>query len=317
MPITLPNPADKRIPRSARLAVSLLVAGLTLVGCAQRPPADAGPNPPLREGPAPARQLDGPPSRPVDVSSISEPVVQVEPLSRYGNPPFYEIDGIRYEVLNTSHGFEEEGIASWYGSKFHGRRTSSGEIFDMYQFTAAHPTLPLPSFVEVTNLDNDQTLVVRVNDRGPFARNRVIDLSYAAAKRLGFSNRGTTPVHLRVITPTEGHSTAGTNPAPYRFSDESSRRERIYLQLGAFGDPANARALKRRLQSAGFGPIVLDQSTSGSNQLSRLRLGPLDSTAEADQISAQLEDHGTASVIVVLPGHDTPDSNPSDEASIP
>ena len=119
-----------------------------------------------------------------DVDAIPEPEVRAEPRSRTGNKS-YSVLGKRYQVLDSAHGYAEEGLASYYGKKFHGRRTSSQEVYDMYAFTAAHKTLPLPSFARVTNLDNGRSIVVRVNDRGPFHAGRVIDLSYAAAVKLG------------------------------------------------------------------------------------------------------------------------------------
>jgi len=122
-----------------------------------------------------------------------------EPLSRYGNPPSYDVDGVTYHVLETSEGYEAEGIASWYGEEFQGRRTSSGEPYDMYGMTAAHRTLPIPTYVEVTNLENSRTVVVRVNDRGPFHPDRLIDLSYAAARKLGIVGAGTARVRVRAL----------------------------------------------------------------------------------------------------------------------
>ncbi len=124
-----------------------------------------------------------------------------EPLSRYGNPSTYEVDGITYRVLESSVGYEAEGMASWYGEEFQGRRTSSGEPYDMYAMTAAHRTLPIPTYVEVTNLENGRTAVVRVNDRGPFHADRIIDLSYAAARKLGIVGPGTAHVRVRALEP--------------------------------------------------------------------------------------------------------------------
>lgn len=135
-----------------------------------------------------------------DVDAIPEPEVKHEPLSRYGNRD-YAVLGKRYSVRDSVHGYVEEGRASYYGTKFHGRRTSNQEVYDMYAFTAAHKTLPLPSFVRVTNLDNGKSVVVRVNDRGPFHAGRVIDLSYAAAAKLGFVQQGTARVEVRALTP--------------------------------------------------------------------------------------------------------------------
>lgn len=146
---------------------------------------------------------DRPPTNPRDVNldTISDAVPVIEPLARYGNMAQYEAMGRTYRTLSTSAGYQDEGMASWYGEEFHGRRTSSGEPYDMYAMTAAHPTLPLPSYVEVVNLDNGRRVVVRVNDRGPFHADRIIDVSYAAAHRLGMIGRGTARVRIRALQP--------------------------------------------------------------------------------------------------------------------
>ena len=154
-----------------------------------------------------APDADGPP----DASSVPpvppDAVPRVEPRSRYGNPSSYVVFGRRYHVMNSAHDYVERGIASWYGRKFHGRRTSSGEPYDMHAMTAAHKSLPLPSYVRVTNLKNGRSTVVRVNDRGPFHENRIIDLSYAAARKLDILGEGTGMVEVRALTP-------GRAPAP-------------------------------------------------------------------------------------------------------
>ena len=138
-----------------------------------------------------------------NVDCIPEPVVADEPRSRVGNRSPYSVLGKHYKVLERPHGYVEQGTASYYGSKFHGRRTSNQEVYDMYAFTAAHKTLPLPSFARVTNLDSGKSVVVRVNDRGPFHEGRVIDLSYAAAVKLGIIARGTGRVEVRALVPDE------------------------------------------------------------------------------------------------------------------
>lgn len=135
-----------------------------------------------------------------DVDAIPEPEVREEPLARTGNRD-YVVLGRRYHVLDSAEGYAQEGEASYYGKKFHGRKTSSGEVYDMYAFTAAHRTLPLPSYVRVTNLDNGRSIVVRVNDRGPFHSRRIIDLSYAAAVKLGYRQRGTARVRVEALVP--------------------------------------------------------------------------------------------------------------------
>lgn len=143
---------------------------------------------------------DGPPSQAIDFDQIPDAVPKREPRSRYGNNP-YKALGKRYIPMKSARGFQQKGVASWYGKKFHGRRTSSGEIYDMFKMTAAHPTLPLPTYVRVTNLDTKKRIIVKVNDRGPFLHGRIIDLSYAAAYKLGIARKGTGRVRIKAITP--------------------------------------------------------------------------------------------------------------------
>ncbi|MGQ4660394.1 septal ring lytic transglycosylase RlpA family protein [Lysobacter sp. F6437] len=150
---------------------------------------------------------DAAPDVAIDVSLIPEPEVVAEPRSRYGNRSTYSVLGKKYHVLDDAEGYVEEGLASYYGTKFHGRKTSNMEVYDMYAFTAAHKTLPLPSYAQVTNLDNGTSVVVRVNDRGPFHKGRIIDLSYAAAIKLGITHAGTGRVEVRALLPGEGNAT--------------------------------------------------------------------------------------------------------------
>jgi rare lipoprotein A len=191
------------------------VLGSTLAGCAvvgyPSGTPEWAPDAPAREGrPANSAEMTagagGEDPAPEDVteaflSSIPDAVPVQEERSRYGNPPEYEVFGRTYRVLNTSSGYEAEGLASWYGPDFQGRRTSSGDPYDMYAMTAAHPSLPLPTYVEVTNLGNGRTVVVRVNDRGPFHGDRIIDLSYVAAWKLGMIGHGTARVRVRALEP--------------------------------------------------------------------------------------------------------------------
>ncbi len=143
---------------------------------------------------------DSPPTRTMDYDKIPDAVPRREPRSRYGNNP-YKALGKRYRPMKSAKGFRQKGIASWYGKKFHGRRTSSGETYDMFKMTAAHPTLPLPTYVSVTNLDTKKKIIVKVNDRGPFLHGRIIDLSYAAAQKLGIARKGTGRVLINAIVP--------------------------------------------------------------------------------------------------------------------
>ena len=154
-----------------RLLTICFCLALALAAC-------GGGSPDRHDGP------DGPPTRGMSASDVRDAVPRYEPRSPYGNGPVYEVLGKRYTVMPSSKGYQERGVASWYGTKFHGNLTSNREVYDMYQMTAAHKTLPLPTYVRVRNLRNDKSVVVRVNDRGPFVHNRIIDLSYAAAMKL-------------------------------------------------------------------------------------------------------------------------------------
>ena len=157
---------------------------------------------------------DGGPALAIDVSRLPEPVPRDEPRSRYGNRSPYTVLGKSYRVMDSARGYRERGVASWYGTKFNGRATSSGELYDICQFTAAHKTLPLPSYVRVTNLDNARSLIVRVNDRGPFHAGRVMDLSYAAAVRLGVDRTGTARVELEAVGPGDSGASNAASLSP-------------------------------------------------------------------------------------------------------
>jgi rare lipoprotein A len=255
----------------------VLVAIAVVTACA---------GPASRSGPeGPGETLDGPPPGPVDLSSVPEPRPREEPLSRYGNPPSYDVFGRTYYVQRKRTAYHATGIASWYGTKFHGRRTSSGEPFDMHRFTAAHRTLPLPSYVEVTNLSNGRSLVVRVNDRGPFKKDRLIDLSYAAAARLGFADQGTARVEIRAVGP----GTTGPGSGRTETVETRDASDRVWLQAGAFRDPGNAERLRRQLADAGLGPVQVQEARSGGDKLFRVRVGPLDSRSRAADMADRLE----------------------------
>ncbi|MFP4131842.1 MAG: septal ring lytic transglycosylase RlpA family protein [Thiohalospira sp.] len=262
-------------------------------------------------GSLPTEPTDGPPERDVDVSSVPEPEPRDEPRSRHGNPDSYEVFGETYRVMESSEGYREQGHASWYGTKFHGERTSSGESYDMYALTAAHKSLPLPTYVEVTNLDNDRSLVVKVNDRGPFHEDRIIDLSYAAARRLGVYDTGTAPVEVRALAP-EGQTDRrdkqpdrdassrdepGQGPEEEAESrEEPGREEAVYLQVGAFRDADNAASLQQRLEAADdIGPVGVRKEAG----VHRVRIGPLDDRGEARRLGQRIADLGLPRPAVV------------------
>lgn len=195
-----------------------------------------------------------------------------------GNPPFYVVFGQRYQVLPSSEGYRAEGLASWYGEAFHGRPTSSGVIYNMHGLSAAHKTLPLPTRVLVTRIDNGRQVVVTVNDRGPFVGERLIDLSYAAARELDMVETGVAPVRIEALaTAVEPGTGAPLAPA-------------MYLQVGAFGDHDNAKRLQRQLQTSLSQPVVIRFDAGVAPPLYRVRIGPIASENEYDMLSAHLHD---------------------------
>ncbi|MCH6582447.1 MAG: septal ring lytic transglycosylase RlpA family protein [Gammaproteobacteria bacterium] len=239
---------------------------------------------------------DGPPKRAsVDIASIDNAVPRAEPLSKYGNRP-YIVHGKTYYPLKDANGYKERGIASWYGKKFHGRRTSSGEPYDMYAMTAAHKTLPLPSYVRVQNLKNGRLVIVRLNDRGPFVDNRVIDLSFSAATKLGIVGAGTGIVEVAVVA---AATTELPDPAPAPTA-QIHVPPRLYLQVGAFTSRENAANLQSRLRTAQLGPIFITSKFQGNVRMFRVRVGPLASVAESDRLVQRAMAYGIADAHIVI-----------------
>ncbi len=222
----------------------------------------------------------------IDFDAIPEPVPRVEPKSRYGNKSPYKVNGRTYRVLPSAAGYDERGIASYYGSKFQGYKTSDLETYDMYKFSAASKVLPLPSFARVTNLENGKSVIVRVNDRGPFVRNRIIDLSLAAAVRIGIWPKGTGLVRVQGIDP--AHPDA--EPAPVTAVPRRTGQEpRLYLQVGAFANSGNAARLAARLRALRVGPVRVVRARVGGRALERVQVGPLPDVNALDDTSARLD----------------------------
>jgi rare lipoprotein A len=189
--------------------------------------------------------------------------------------------------MDDESSYRERGEASWYGKKFHGRRTSNGEIYDMYAMTAAHKTLPIPSYVRVTHVGNGRSVIVRVNDRGPFHGSRIIDLSYAAAQRLGFAERGVALVDVEIVVPDD------VAPPPLRASatrgqGEQSLPGNTYLQVGAFGAESSARTLAERVARE-TGRAVMVSRLNGPTSVYRVRVGPLSDTGQLHQAREQMQ----------------------------
>lgn len=229
--------------------------------------------------------------RPLDPDRIEVPQPRAEPRARYGNHSPYTVLGRSYSVLPTASGYRERGIASWYGSKFHGRLTSSGEPFDMYKVSAAHKSLPLPSWVEVTNLDNGRSLVVRVNDRGPFKEGRIIDLSYAAAVKLGVLESGTAPVEVRALDLGAASDMVAHVPAALP----------VDLQAGAFSKRESAERLADRLRDEGFDRVRVERTRTDRGSLWRVRIGPIRDADRARRQFDQLLGLGLGQPVYVYP----------------
>ena len=220
------------------------------------------------------------PLPPTDISVIPDAVPKPEPRSAHGNPPFYSVLGSRYVVLGTAAGYMERGVASWYGPTFHGEHTSSGEFYDMYGMTAAHKTLPLPTYARVTNLKNGRSVVVRINDRGPFVANRLIDLSYTAAAKLDMLREGTTLVEVKALVPGESDNLTRSSESP---------PPTLYVQVGAFSDERNANRVVERLHAAGLATAFVRTPADGNgDRLFRVRVGPVTSVSGFDQLAARL-----------------------------
>lgn len=281
-------------------AYGLIFLTLALVACG-------------KSGPGTRTSQDGHPSQPPrDVMSIPDAVPKVEPRSRYGNPKNYVVFGKRYHVMPNSKGYVERGIASWYGTKFHGNRTSSGETYDMYAMTAAHKSLPLPTYVRVTNISNGRSIVVKVNDRGPFHGNRVIDLSYTAAAKLGILGEGTGLVEVRALDPRKADAgpqpIAATQPPVARTAPPTTTPAQtaalntsgLYLQIGAFGNRANAEQLRTKLNQVKIPDIQISEDRKSQHPVYRVRIGPLASVAEADRMASSLERYGITNPHVVI-----------------
>jgi rare lipoprotein A len=275
------------------LCTTLLMAGCSAV----RPAKPVTPAPPVARAPA----VKPPPAAPL-------------PAPRTGNPPFYEVFGERYFVMPSSEGYRQTGVASWYGEAFHGKRTSSGTIYNMHEMTAAHKTLPLPSLVRVTNISNGKSVVVTVDDRGPFVKGRLIDLSYAAAKELDIVRSGTAEVEVEalggasgagpVIVYSPGNSPSASSPAGGNIAPTLVPAQNLYMQVGAFGNLVNAERLKTHLESNGVSKVVIRYDSSARKTLYRVRIGPLSGSDEYDALAIRIAPlhSGNPSLVTEPPG---------------
>jgi len=290
-------------PRHSNAIILSLACALALSACSvtQRPTAQTSKGTSIPSG-------SNVPQAPADVLAIPDAVPRHEPRGTRGNPPFYEVFGKRYYVMARSEGWVERGTASWYGPGFHSASTSLGERYDMYAMTAAHKTLPIPCYAEVTNLRNGRKVVVRINDRGPFVGDRIIDLSYTAAAKLDMLRAGTAPVEMRVLTPGSAGSAAPpvtpTSPPPPVLPTAqpmppppapavsvvnapaagaaATGAQAMFIQAGVFADHENARRRVEQLLAGGVELASLEDLPRGDRQLYRVRVGPFASVEEFD-----------------------------------
>ena len=272
---------------SRRLMVSLALSGL--VGCSSS---------------GFMVEKDGAGKR-IDTSAIPNAVPKPEPITKAGNKSPYEVFGKTYWVMPSNKGYRESGIASWYGTKFHGRLTSNGEIYNMYGMTAAHKSLPIPSYARVTNTENGRSIVVRINDRGPFHDERVIDLSFVGAMKLGYADKGTAAVLVEAID-TDPKPKPVPKPAPKPTpkslpNSELAKTETAttgqYLQVGAFTDMATAQQLKNKVSSLTDQPIILRTQ----DKLHKLWIGPIADNIELLSLKAMLKKAANLSTFSVTP----------------
>jgi rare lipoprotein A len=303
-----PSRLRVRLLRSPALGRIIFLFWLTigLVGCGHHRQSTHPPAPAPAKAPAPhagryAQDHDSTPTAIPDISKIPEPMPKNEPRSQYGNKSPYSVLGETYRVLPDCKDYAERGIASWYGNKFNGYTTSNFEHYDMYAYSAASKTLPLPCYVRVTNLETGRSAIVRVNDRGPFVTNRIIDLSYVAAIKLGVWPRGTAMVEVRGIDPDapnksvpphhERVAPATAEPvhsAAVSGSPQKTPTPRLYLQVGAYADAGNAEHAAAKVRAARLGEVHVVEVRVEDKTLHRVRVGPLKDVDEADRLTPKL-----------------------------
>lgn len=247
-----------------------------------------------------------------DVSGLQDAKPRYEAPRGAGNKPSYKVWGKEYWVLESNDGYVQRGTASWYGEKFHGHKTSNGEVFDMYEMTAAHKSLRIPGYARVTNLDNGRSVIVRVNDRGPFHGDRLIDLSYAAAKKLGYQSKGTARVEVAAITVNrDGSMTLAGKPfsgqeAPIpveRLAESDGGNEALFVQLGSFSRRSPAEVLLKRARAAIGDPMRVREIKTASGDFHRVQVGPFSDEEEALRAQNLLENQGFGQSILLTDTH--------------
>ena len=285
-----------------RWLAALLVA-MTLTACTSTPKRDGSGAAPTAATPPSGKsggyyKDDGPGENPpANLDALPDAVPKLEPLSRFSNRP-YTVFGVDYVPATTLRPYKERGVASWYGRKFHSQKTSNGETYDMYAMTAAHPTLPLPSYARVTNVATGKSVVVRVNDRGPFHPGRVIDLSYAAAYRIGIAQKGSGQVEVESIIPSDAPPQVAVAPLPPLAVAEAAsvapmavgqEAGAYVVQLGAFANNANAQAFVESVANQ-VAPLGVQTRVHQEGGLFRVSVGPYATRDEAARTATRLRD---------------------------
>lgn len=287
----------------------LIAAALVLSGCASSPAPekDHSSRYTISQDRAPAGNFD--------VSDLGDATPRYEAPRSAGNKSSYTVWGKQYTVMASNDGYVERGIASWYGEKFHGHKTSNGEVFDMYEMSAAHKSLRIPGYARVTNLDNGRSVIVRVNDRGPFHGDRLIDLSYAAAKKLGYQGKGTARVEVAAITVRkDGTMTLAGQPysgggetvpveAVAERSETDGGASALFVQLGSFSSRNPAEALLGKVKSVIENPMRVREVDTASGRFHRVQVGPFSTPDEARKAQARLENRGFGQTILLTDSH--------------
>ncbi|WP_092026427.1 septal ring lytic transglycosylase RlpA family protein [Marinobacter zhejiangensis] len=264
------------------MLVVLAVLAAMLTGCASSPP-------PSRYSITQDRAPEGG----FDATGLQDAVPRYEPARTAGNRSPYTVWGKQYTVMSDARGYVEQGTASWYGEKFHGHQTSNGEIFDMYSMSAAHKSLPIPCYARVTNLDNGRSVIVRVNDRGPFHGDRLIDLSYAAAIKLGYQAQGTARVEVAAITVTpDGVARVAGESAPLSTDGAATGAPGLFVQLGSFSHAAPARLMAEQAEALVSSAVRVREVETASGRFHRVQVGPFQDSSEAQRTLQQLADNG-------------------------
>lgn len=244
---------------------------------------------------------DGAPTYYKGIHNIPNPVVRPLKKSKYGNPRSYVVNGKRYFVLPSAKGYRQTGIASWYGTKFHGKLTSTREPYNVYAMTAASPILPLPCFVRVTNLRNHRSVIVKVNDRGPFEDQRIIDLSYAAAVKLNMLKHGTAPVEVVALTPGSSTKTTHAIASPRYVIDRWKQRQAtkqedafaqpksgLMIQIGAYSQMSNAQSIQTKIKRYINYPVVIQKAKVHGKTIYLVKIGPLKNQQQVSHVEHAL-----------------------------